>query len=68
MIEMGLMDGQEWPTPDHKVVAQNLALCNPQITNKDRLIEIVQSVIKIPKERIRLVTYEDCRQEFKVPV
>ncbi len=68
MIELGLLDGQEWPSKEHKTVAQNLALCNSQVTTKDHLIDICQAIIKIPNDRIRTITFAECRDEFQVPV
>lgn len=56
MIDMGLEDGQKWPTPAHREVACNLALCNPMVTRRDDLTAIVQKVLKIPKSKIKMVT------------
>jgi S-adenosylmethionine/arginine decarboxylase-like enzyme len=59
MIDMGLEDGQKWPTKAHRAVAQNLALCNPMITTRDALTEIVQKVCSIPKTEIKKVKFTD---------
>lgn len=59
MIEMGLRDGQKWPTKAHRQVACNLALCNPVVTNRDTLTEIVQKVCKIPKAEIKTLKWAD---------
>lgn len=59
MIDMGLKRGQKWPTDTHRVVACNLALCNPLVRNRDTLTEIVQKVRKIPKSKIETVTMAD---------
>lgn len=56
MIDMGLKDRQKWPSDAHRVVAQNIALCNPQITTRDALTQVVQKVCKIPKSKIKTVT------------
>lgn len=56
MIEMGLEEGQKWPSPAHREVACNLALCNPMVTNRSTLTDIVQKVRKIPKSKIKTVT------------
>lgn len=56
MIDMGLEEGQKWPTSAHKAVACNLALCNPLVKNRDTLTDIVQKVCKIPKSEIKTVT------------
>lgn len=62
MIEMGLKKGQKWPTDMHRVVACNLALCNPHVTTRDALTEIVQKVRKIPKSEIETVTMDGLRK------
>lgn len=67
MIDMGLAEGQTWPSPEHRVVAQNLGLCNPDVRERDRLTEICQGVIKIPQDRIKTVTPVQCREEFHIP-
>ena len=59
MIEMGLKDGQKWPSKAHREVACNLALCNPMIYTRDALNDIVQKVIKIPKAEIKKVKFQD---------
>jgi hypothetical protein len=59
MIDMGLSEGQDWPTPAHRLVAANLALCNPQVTKRDTLNAIVQKVIAIPKSEIESLTWAD---------
>ena len=59
MIDMGLRKGQGWPTDAHRVVAMNLALCNPLITTRDKLTDVVQKVRKIPKTKIKSVTLAD---------
>jgi hypothetical protein len=62
MIDMGLQDGQKWPTPAHREVACSLALFNPIVTNRGTLTEIVQKVRKIPKSRIKEVSKSDLPQ------
>lgn len=59
MIEMGLKPRQKWPTPAHREVACNLALCNPMIKTRDDLISVVQKVRKIPKSQIEKVSWTD---------
>jgi len=59
MIDMGLKAGQDWPTPAHRLVACNLALCNPEVRNRDALTAIVQKVRKIPKSKIKSITWAD---------
>lgn len=59
MVDMGLGDGQKWPTKAHRVVAQNLLLGNPLIRCRDQLNEGVQKVIAIPASRIETLTVAD---------
>lgn len=59
MIEMGLLKGQKWPTPQHRVIACNLALCNPMVRTRDDLTAIVQKVRKIPKAKVKTVRWAD---------
>lgn len=66
-LEFGLTEGQVWPTPAHQVVAGTVALCNPNVTTRDRLTDIVQAVLKIPVDRIESVTYPQLVSEFGVP-
>jgi hypothetical protein len=59
MIDMGLKKGQKWPSPAHRTVACNLALCNPLVKNRDTLTEIVQKVRAIPKTEIKVLKMGD---------
>lgn len=65
---MGLKEGQEFPSEDHKTVAQTIGLCNRNVFDADTLMEIVQSVIKVPVDRIRTVTAMELCEEFGCPV
>lgn len=67
MIDMGLLEGQDWPSPAHRVVAGHLALCNSRVTTKDSLVEVCQAVIAIPEDRIQKVTLTEAVKEFNVP-
>lgn len=67
MIDMGLKDGQSWPSDAHRVVASRLGLSNSRVTTRDALTELCQAVIAIPQDRIETVTHNDCAIEFKVP-
>lgn len=51
--------GKEWPTPDHKVVAENIGLGNPRIRSMESLMDHVRHVINIPAEKIRTITLEE---------
>lgn len=68
MIEMGLKEGQEWPSPFHEEIAIALVMGNPNITTKDMLAEVVQSVLTVPKDRIETITIKEIRKEFKCPI
>lgn len=67
MIDLGLLENQQWPSEAHKTVASIIGLCNKHVTNRTYLTEIVQAVIKIPQDRIETVTLQECRYEFNVP-
>lgn len=56
MIDMGLKLRQKWPTPAHRVVAVNIAICNPLIFTRTAFNDVVQKVCKIPKSKIKTVT------------
>ncbi len=67
MINIGLKEGQEFPSEDHKTVAQNIGLCNSNVHDATTLTEIVQSVIRVPADRIRTVTILELFEEFDCP-
>jgi len=67
MINMGLEEGQEWPSDAHKRVALNIGLYNLLVKDIDTLTNICQSVISVPQDRIELVTFEDLVTEFNCP-
>ena len=67
MIDMGLEEGSEWPSDAHRVVAQTLGIGNPNIVDWGTLRTICQSVVKVPQERIKKVTYEQLKDEFDLP-
>ena len=66
MIELGLLEGQEWPSNAHKIVATNLGICNPRLTCCGDLVELVGSILKVPKDRIKSVTTEELIDEFNL--
>lgn len=59
MIEMGLKEGQDFPSDAHRQVAMNLALGNPLITSRDALTDVVQKVCAIPETEIKTVKFND---------
>lgn len=67
MIDMGLQEGQEWPSDAHKVVAQNVALCNSRVTTRDILTEVCQAIIAIPESDIKTVTWIQLVDKYNVP-
>ena len=62
-LDMGLKEDQEFPSEDHRRVASALAICNPAVTNLDRLTEIVQKVLEIPKDKIEGYTFTDALRD-----
>jgi hypothetical protein len=69
MINLGFRHDEKpvWPSKAHKLVAQNVGLCNPRVTDRDTLIAIVDAVNKVPMDRIKLVDYRTLIQEFGCP-
>lgn len=67
MIDLGLPEGEIWSSEDHRVVAQNIGLCNPRVTTRDSLTEIVIAINKIPQCAIRHVTAADLAEKYAVP-
>lgn len=67
MIQLGLSDGQRWPSPAHKKVAQTVCLCNPRVRSRDTLQNMVEKINAIPKDKIKLVTLGDLARVYKVP-
>jgi hypothetical protein len=59
MIDLGLKDGQKWPSKAHREVAAALAICNSSITDRGTLTDVVQKVCTVPKSRIKTVTRAD---------
>ena len=62
MIDLGLAKGEKWTSRIHRQVAQNAFLCNPNITNCDALYHNCNIVNKIPKSKIKKVTFQDLRK------
>jgi hypothetical protein len=67
MIDLGLKNGQTFPSEEHKDVAMTLGLCNPRVTDRTTLTEIVQAVCKVPAERIKTITLDEIIKEFDCP-
>lgn len=72
MINMGLKSNglfgrvrQKFPTEDHRIVAENLALCNDLVFTRDALTEIVQEVIKIPVDKIKTIKLQELPQTVR---
>lgn len=67
MIDIGLPDGKDWPTKAHRIVAKHVGLCNPRVTNRDALTEVVSSVLSIPNDAIEKVSLIDLVEDYGVP-
>ena len=67
MIEIGLKEGQHFPTTNHREVACSITLCNTNVRAADVLMTVVQAVLKVPVKRIRKVTYHQLIKEFDMP-
>ena len=57
MIDMGLK-GTDWTSPDHRIVAVNACICNPNVTTMDDLRNNVKVINSVSQEEIRTVTGE----------
>lgn len=62
-IDLGLKEGQTFPTEGHRQAAINLAICNPAVFTRDRLTEIVQKVITISNEKLESYTVVDAMND-----
>lgn len=58
-IDLGLKEGEEWSSEDHRIVAQKILLCNPKINNRSLLVEGVSIINQIPSDQIKQVTVEN---------
>lgn len=67
MLEMGLLENQEFPSEIYRLVAQEIAIQNSEVKDRDTLIDIVQSVLSVPGDRILSVTPEELENEFNCP-
>lgn len=64
VTELGLEEGEEWKSKVHKTVAENIVLGNPLIDSRDKLMDVVARVQKIPDDRIKKVTAGELVTEF----
>lgn len=53
---------QKWMSKIHKEVAENLCLCNPSIVTMDDLMHNINIVNKIPKNKIKILTFDRARE------
>lgn len=67
MIDLGLNEGQKWPSEYHKDLAIAIGLCNPMVTKRDQLIEIVQAVMAIPESALEGITWGEIVNHYHVP-
>jgi hypothetical protein len=59
MIDLGLPEGGNWTSNDHRIVAQNILLSNPQITTREALMQCTKIINDIPQDKIRTVLFSD---------
>jgi hypothetical protein len=57
MIDLGLVG--KWPSPAHRTIAQIVLLNNSRITSRQLLVDNVAIINKIPKNKIKKVTFTD---------
>jgi hypothetical protein len=59
MIDMGLKEGQSWPSPAHRTVAAHVLICNPRIRSLTSMEEQVAIINQIPLAAIKKVTFTE---------
>lgn len=67
MVDLSLGDAEDWTSPAHRVVAQNVCLCNPLIKNRSTLMETGRAINAIPKAAIKKATLVDLAMKYQVP-
>ena len=67
MEDIGLNEGQEWPSETHRIVAQNVCLCNEFCSNADDMHAMVQAIIAVPEDELKEATLETLAKKHKVP-
>ena len=67
MIELGLPKGKSFPNKMYKDVAVTIGIGNPNVNSCAILEDVVQSVLSVPKNRIKTVTYLELVKEFGMP-
>ena len=65
--EMLSIARKKFPTKAYKTVAENIALCNPNVHTADMMIAVVEAILKVPKNRIKTITYNELVDEFGMP-
>lgn len=55
MIDMGLR-GSEWATAEHRIVAINVCICNPNVRTMECLADNIEIINAVPLKNIRTVT------------
>lgn len=67
MINLGLTEGKQFPSEAHKKVAQNIAIGNPSVFQRDLLIDIVEAVCRVPEKYISTITAEQMVDAYGCP-
>lgn len=62
MIGLGLCEGEEWTSPDHRQVAVYSCLSNPAVSTRESLEYNVGIINSIPQGQIRTITSKGLRQ------
>lgn len=62
MIDLGLLEGQSWPSKSYQKVARHILIDNPAINRRKQMIQGVQNILSIPPERINKVTLIDLEE------
>lgn len=62
MIEMGLQKGEKWTSDDHRTVAVNACIGNPNINRMQILQDNIKIINQVPQDQIRQVTAEQLEE------
>lgn len=66
-VNLGLKEGQAWPSDAHEEVARTITLGNPNVTTRDKLTEVVQAILLIPQDEIESISYTDLVERYAMP-
>ena len=60
-VDTALGDGT-WSSPDHRHLAVQRCICNPELFNMTELCKIVKVINELPQGRVREITYAELEE------